>query len=52
MKCKMYKVRGIERGKLPSGTMAYLGWVKIKGQIIKVASMNKESGSWFSLPSV
>lgn len=50
MKCKTYKVHGIERGILPSGTAAWIGWVTIRGQKIKVASMNKEAGSWFSLP--
>ena len=47
--CKMYKVHGIERGILPSGTPAWIGWVKLHGRVVKVASLNKETGSWFSL---
>lgn len=43
-----YRVYGIHRGRLPSGTWAYLGFCKIRGVKVPVASMNQDAGSWFS----
>jgi hypothetical protein len=48
MKARMHKVHSIRRGQLSSGNWFWIGYCRISGKIIHVASQDQAPGGWFS----